>query len=125
MSSSESETEYGQFAVHHLEGHDGDVANLEGLVRTYLVQLDGRHARIAVLSKAIRQHLQQSFLGYRVSIDVDFTKLAIGAQVVHASHVVIVGMGNEHTINLTEGLWHDLLTEVGTAVNEQSGALRL
>ena len=45
-----AESKDGKVVVHHFERHDLQVANLEGMVFLDLVQLDGRHARIAVLS---------------------------------------------------------------------------
>ena len=111
--------------MHHLERHDADIANLEKLVRMNLIQLNGRHSGIAVFCKAVRQHLKQSLAGIGVGIDVNLSKLTVRTQVVHASHVVIVGMRHQHPVNLPERLWQYLLTEVWSAVNEQAGALRL
>ena len=111
--------------VHHLDGHDVDVANAQRFMLVYLVQLDGGHAGIAVLSKAVRQHLEHTLTCQRVGIDIDFAELAIRADVVHASHVVVVGMGDEDAVNLAEGLRHDLLSEVRPAVDEQACGLRL
>ena len=78
-----------------------------------------------MLGKAVRQHLQQSLSGYGVGIDIDFTKLAVGTDIVHAAHVVVVGMGNQNTVNLAEGLWHNLLPEVRATVDKQSGGIGL
>ena len=102
------------------KGHDGDVANSKRLVGVDFVEPDCWYARIAVLGKAVRQHLEQSAAGYGVGIDVDFAKLAIGPDVVHTAHVVVVGVGNEDAIDAPEGLGHNLLAEIGAAVNEQS-----
>ena len=115
----------GQVVVHHLEGNDVEVANAEGLVLVNLVELDGRNTRIAVLGKAVWQHLEHALTGNGVGIDIDFAKLAIGTDIVHAAHVVVVGVGDEDAVNLAEGLRHDLLTEVGATVDEQSRLLRL
>ena len=111
---------YGQVVVHDLEGNDVEVANAENLVLVNLVKLDGGHAWIAVLGKAVRQHLEHALAGYGVGIDIDFAKLAIGTDIVHAAHVVIVGVGDENAVNLAKRLRHDLLTEVGATVDEQS-----
>ena len=118
-------TQYGQVVMHHLEGKDGKVANAESLVLMDLVELDGGNARIAVLGKAVWQHLEHALAGYGVGIDIDFAKLTIGTDVVHAAHVVVVGVGDEDAVNLAEGLRHDLLTEVWATVDEQSRLLRL
>jgi hypothetical protein len=32
-----------------------------------------------------------------------------------------MGMGNQDTVNPSEGLRHDLLTEIGTTIYEQTG----
>ena len=114
-----------QVMVHDLEGNDVEVANAEGLVLVNLVELDGGNTWIAVLGKAVRQHLEHASAGYGVGIDIDFTKLAIGTDIVHAAHVVVVGVGDEDAVNLAEGLRHDLLTEVGATVDEQARLFRL
>lgn len=120
-----AKAEYGQLAMHHLNGRDDDVAYLERLMGVYLVQVYGRHARVTVFGEAVRQHLKQSLLGQGVGIDVDFAKLAVRPEVVHSAHVVIMGMGNEYAVYLAEGLFHDLLAEVGSAVYEQPGGFCL
>ena len=112
--------EDGQVVVHHLEGNNLEVANAEGFVRMNLVELDGRNTRIAMLGKAVWQHLKHALTSNGVSIDIDFAKLTIGTDIVHAAHVVVVGVGDEDAINLAEGLRHDLLTEVRTTVDEQA-----
>ena len=110
--------EDGQVVVHNLEGRDAEVANLEGLMGMNLMQLDGGHARIAVLGKAVGQHLQHALAGYGVGIDVNFAKLTVGAHVVESAHVVVVGMGDEYAVDTAKWLRHDLLAEVGPAVDE-------
>ena len=115
----------GQFAVHHLEGHDLEVANLQGHMGQDLMQADGRDTRIAVLRKTVGQHLEHRCLGMRVGIDIDLAELTVRADVVHASHVVVVAVSDQDTVDLTEGLREDLLSEVGTTVDENAGGLRL
>ena len=105
--------------MHHLDGHDVEIANTEIFVFVDFVQLDGRDTGIAVLGEAVRQHLQHALTGYRVCIDIDFAKLTIRADIVHTTHVVVMGVGDEDAVDATEGLWHDLLAEVGPAVDEQ------
>ena len=112
--------EDGQVVVHHLKRRDVDVANGERLVGTNLVKLDGRHTRIAVFGKAVGQHGEHALSGDGVGIDVDFAKLTIGPDIVHTTHVVVVGMGDEDAVNTTEGMGHDLLSEIGSTVDEQS-----
>ena len=111
--------------MHDLDGHDVEIANTERLVLMDFMQLDGRNTGIAVLGEAVRQHLQHTLTGYRVGIDIDFAKLAVRADIVHTTHVVVMSMGNEDAVDTTKGLRHDLLAEVGTAVDEQSRTLRL
>ena len=110
----------GQVVVHNAKGRHPQVSNGKRLVGQDFVQKDGGHARIAMLGKTVGQHLEQSAAGRGVGIDIDFAKLAVGTHIVHTAHVVVVGMGDEDAVNAPEGQWHDLLTEVGTAVNEQA-----
>ena len=106
--------------MHHLKGNNVDVANAEGLVLVNLVELDGRDTRIAVICKTVGQHLEHALASDGVGIDIDFAKLTIGTNVVHATHMVVVGMGDENSVNLAERLRHNLLAEVWTTVDEQS-----
>ena len=73
-----------------------------------------------MFGKAVWQHLKHALTSNGVSIDIDFAKLTIGTDIVHAAHVVVVGVGDEDAINLAEGLRHDLLTEVRTTVDKQA-----
>ena len=107
--------------MHHHEGHHLEITDMQRLVRHNLVQTDSRHTGITVLCEAIRQHLQHRLTGGGVGIDVDLTKSAIGSDIIHTSHVVIVGVGNQNGVYLTERLWQDLLTEVRSAVYQQTG----
>ena len=43
--------------VHHFERNNMQVTDLERMMFHDSVQLDGRHPRIAILCKAVRQHL--------------------------------------------------------------------
>ena len=121
----EDVAEDGEVVVHHLDGHNTNVTDLEFTMLLYLVQLDGGHARIAVLGKTVGQHLEHALTGYGVGVDVDFAKLTVWAYVVHASHVVVVGMGDEDAVDASEGLRHNLLSKVRTYVDEQACRRRL
>ena len=112
--------EDGQSMVHDLERRNAEVANGKGLMRMNLMKLDSGHTRITVFGKAIRQHLEHTFASDGVGIDIDFSKLTIGPDIVHTTHVVVVGMGDEDAVNTTEGMGHDLLAEIGSTVDEQS-----
>ena len=117
--------EDGQLVVHHHKGHDVEIADVQRVMRQDLMQSNGRHTWITMLSKAVRQHFQHSFLRLGIGIDVDLTKLAVRTDVVHTSHVVVVGMGNQDAIDLAEGLRQYLLTEIWATVNEQPGGVCL
>ena len=110
--------------VHYFNGHDIEVAYAEGFVLVDFVQLDGRDARIAVLGKTIWQHLQHTLASQRICINIDFAELTVGSDVIHAAHVVVVGVGDKDAVYLSEGLRHNLLSEVRSAVYEQARGLR-
>lgn len=113
----------GKLPVHHLKRNDADIANLKGVAGFDFVQSDSRHARIAMLGKAVGKHLQHRLAGQAIGIYIDFAELAVRANIVHATHVVVVGVGNENAVDAAERLRKNLLTKVGAAVNEQSRLL--
>ena len=78
-----------------------------------------------MLRKAIGQHLQHPLTGDGIGIDIDFTKLTIGTDIIHTAHVVVVSMRYQNSINLPERLWQNLLTEIRTAVYQQTGLVSL
>ena len=106
--------------MHHHKGHNLEIANADRLMRQDLVEADSRYAWIAVLCKAIRQHLQHALTSRRISIHIDGAKLTIGSYIIHSPHMIIMGMGNQYAVNLAEGLCKNLLTEIRAAVDEQS-----
>jgi hypothetical protein len=111
--------------VHDLERGDAEVANGKRLVRMNLMKLNSWHTRITMFSKAIWQHLEHPLTGNRVSINVDFAKLAIGPDIIHTTHVVVVCMRDEYAIDTTERVWHNLLSEIRSTIDEQPGTFRL
>jgi hypothetical protein len=111
-------TENGQVVVHDLKRGYTEVANLEGFMGKNLVELDGRNTWIAMLSKAVRQHFKHSLTGNGVGIDVDFAKLAIGSDIIQTAHMVVMSMSNQDAVNTSERMRHDLLSEIGTTVDE-------
>ena len=58
--------------------------------------------------------------GFLVGIDVDVAEGAEAAEVVDASHVVVVDVGEEHAIEFPEGPVHELHADVGSAVDEDA-----
>lgn len=108
----------GQVVMHHLERHDVKIANRERVMGMNLMQLYSGYTRIAVFGKAIGQHLQHAFTGNGIGIDVDFAKLTVRPDVVHAAYVVVVGVGDEYGVDFAEGLRQHLLAEVGSAVDK-------
>ena len=117
--------EDGQTVVHYLKGGDTEVADGEGLMGQDLVELDGGYTGIAVLGKAVGQHFKHSLASERVGIDVDFAKLAVGPHIVHAAHVVVMGMSDKDAVNTAERMRHDLRPEVRAAVYKQSRTVGL
>ena len=111
--------------VHHLKRSDTEITNGKGFVRMNLMKLDGWDTGIAMLGKAVRQHLKHSLTGNGVGIDINLAKLTIGTDIVHSAHVVVMGMGYKNAINASEGMRHNLLTEIWTAIDEQTRQLRL
>lgn len=115
----------GKLAMHHLERHDIEVTYLKTLMGSDVVQMDGGDAGVLVNGETIGNALMERAATDVVSVDIDVAETAIGAQVVHPSDMVVVGMGDEHSVNLPERLLQKLLAEVGTAVDKQPGTVGL
>ena len=67
---------------------------MKRFVGMYLMQSNGRHTRISVLSETIRQHLQHRLTSLRISVDINLSELAIRSDIIHSPHVVVVTVGN-------------------------------
>ena len=119
-----AEGENGESAVHHGERHYAEIAYLKRLVGTHYVEIYGRNARIFVLHKAVGHVVADIASRGLVGIYLYVTEMAVRAQVVHASHMVVVVVGDEYAVNLSERLGENLFTEVGTAVDEQACGMR-
>ena len=109
-----------KIVVHNLKRSDAEITNSKGGMRMNLMKLYGRNTRIAMLGKAVWQHLKHSLTGNGVGIDIYLAKLTIGTDIVHSTHVVVVGMRDENAINASEGMRHNLLSEVRTAIDEDA-----
>ena len=119
-----AEGENGESAVHHGERHYAEIAYLKRLVGTHYVEIYGRNARVFVLHKTIGHVVADIASRGLVGIYLYITEMAVRAQVVHASHMVVVVVGDEYAVNLSERLGENLFTEVGTAVDEQACGMR-
>ena len=75
--------------------------------------------------KAVWQHLEHTFAGNGIGIDVDLAEPAIGPDVVHTANVVIVGMGHQYAVNASERVRQYLLAEVWATVYQQPCLCRL
>ena len=77
-----------------------------------------RRTRIAMLGKTVRHGMHKRICRNIIGIDIHLAELAERAQVVYSARMIIMYMGEQHRVNLSERLCEHLLTEVGTRVNE-------
>ena len=113
-------TQDGEFTVQHFDGEDVEISDLQGFMGIYLMESNGRHSGVSVFRKTVGQHLQHPFLGYRVGIDIDLTKLTKRADIIHAAHMVVVAVGDQDAVNLTKRLGQDLGPEIRSAVDQHA-----
>ena len=111
-----AETKNGKFPMHHPDRKYVNVTDTEYLMRPYLMQPNSGDSWIAMLRKTIGQHLKHTLTGILICIHIDFAKLAIGSDIVHTTHMIVMGMSDQYTVNAAERLRKNLLTKVGTTV---------
>ena len=109
----------GQLLVHdpkRLDEHitDGERLESDG------VEVELRHTRIGMLLETIWDAISQVVENIFLGIDVKAGGLAIGTQVVNTAHMVVVAVGNEQRIEFLRRCPQNLLTEIGTTVDEQA-----
>lgn len=95
-------TEDGQAVVHHLEGQDVQVADVQVVVGMDGVEVDGWHTGVFLLGKAVGHRLVKACGTDFIGVDVGVTETAVGAQIVDSTHVVVVGVGDEYAVDLAE-----------------------
>ena len=112
--------QYGELAVHNLQRHHLDTAYGDWRQGLYSVKVEPRHTGIEHLTEEIGQALAKMGAGEVIGKDVDIAKPAEWAQVVNSARMVVVLMGEQHTVDMVEWNAQHLLTEVGTAINQDT-----
>ena len=69
--------------------------------------------------------MRQCLRGDFIAIDIDITKLTETSQIVDTTHMVVMDMRNQHTIQLAERNTQELLTDIRTCIYQNAGTLRL
>ena len=69
--------------------------------------------------------MRQCLRGDFIAIDIDITKLTETSQIVDTTHMVVMDMRNQHTIQLAERNTQKLLTDIRTSIYQNAGTLRL
>ena len=98
------------------------IADDDGYMRFHLYQVEGWHPRITFFlgCKAIRDALHQVVSTEFLRIHVHITKNAVRTQIIQATHMVIMLMGDEHRIEGLKVYAKHLLAEIGAAVNKDA-----
>lgn len=115
-----AETKDRELVVHHLNRLYLNVAYPEYVMLIYCVYVQLWDTRVQVFSKAIWHRSVESVNSTLIGIDINITKLAKRTQVVESSHMIVVDMGKQDTINLTEWLAKNLLPKVRSTVDEHT-----
>ena len=104
--------------MHHLQRHHLYPLDGERHIGLYGVEVQHGHTGIQHFAEEVGQPLAQVAVGEVIGKDVDVAESAEGAQVVDAARVVVVLVGEQHTVDGLEGHAEHLCTEVGTTVDE-------
>ena len=87
----------------------------------YGMQINRWHAWVFLFSKAVGHCLPKTICTDFIGINVYIPKTAVGTQVVDTAHMVVVGVGDKDGVDLPKLLLQHLLTEIWSAVYEQTG----
>ena len=97
------------------------VAYRQRLVLPKRVQVEGWHARVELFRKTVWKIMTHRCHRFLVGIHVYVAKRAAERpQVVQSGNVVVVFVGKQHGVNLPELQWHQLHTDVRSAVNQHA-----
>ena len=107
--------------MHNLKSGNVEITDMYIVMRIYSMKVNGWDPGIFLLRKAIWHGLVKALATDIVCINIDVAKTAVWAQVINATHVVIVRVGDENTVNSPEFLLQHLLAEIRTAVNKYAG----
>ena len=94
-------------------------------MRINCVQAEAWHPWIEPVSETIIHHLLYSPDSLTVGIEVYVAECTVRTQVVNTADMVVMGVGDKHSVDAPELLVHELLAYVGTTVYEQPGASSL
>ena len=114
--------------MENTDRNEFDIAYPIRMMRLYGMKLELRSSRIklfGILRKTVRHGIRQR-TGYQfITIDMNISKHAETTQVIDTSHMVVMDMRNQHTIQLAERFPEQLHPYVRTRIYQNTGILRL
>lgn len=108
----------GKLAVVDFHGHHLNIAYLQRLVLFYFYQLKGRDTRIEMFGKAVRDGPMEGLGNAWLRIDMEISAIRIDAQIVYASHMVVMAVRQQHGVELSKRMAQGLLAEIGAAIDK-------
>ena len=106
--------------MHHFDRQYVDVAHPQRLVLAKRMKLNLRHTRIEMFRETIGEIVSDGLHTGRIAIHGDVAQIAIRPQIVQSAHMIVVGMSEQHSINLSERQWQQLLPDIRTAVDQNA-----
>ena len=108
-----------QLAVHDRYRKNFSRANVEFFHWLDIVYVKCRHAGIGILDKTIRHTVAQVFGHVGLAVYWKLAMIAVWSQVIDTAKMVIVGMGDERSLDLPETvIGEHLVIEIGATVNQ-------
>lgn len=110
----------GQSLVHGFDGNDRDAAKMQLLIACELMKSGFGQAWELVVVEYIMIISLDGNAGLMVAEDIHLLVLYIveGADIIDATNMIAVGMGDKNSIKMRDMLAEHLLAEVGTDINE-------
>src|SRR5574344_1106478 len=117
-----AETYNRQSAMHHTDWHNLHIPYFKRHMRLNLQQIDGWHTRITLLlwSEAIRYALHQMISTKPLRIHIHITKHTEGTQVIQSTHMIIMFMRDQRSIQRLEIHTQHLSTEIRTTIKQDA-----
>ena len=113
-----SEPQNGHFAMHHHKRQDINVAYANGNMRFQYMKGEKRNPWIEMLREAIREVVLHTLSGILIGIDINRSELAERPDVVDSPHMVVVDMGEKHSVERFEVEGQYLLSEIRSTIDE-------
>lgn len=121
---SDAESENRHLVVHDLYGNNLQIADVQRLMRRDGVEREMWHAGVEMTPKTVEHVVLEALAGIGIGKYIDRSEGAERAHIINPGHMVVMNVGDENAVYFTEREGENLLSEIGTAVNQNACVFR-